>query len=137
MEPLSALAIATLVFVSTKVSETVVEKFTSAALNKANQLREKIWSKLKHKPEALQALEAAKENNSEENLEAVADYLKIAMREDPGFKKEIEEIAKEIEAGKKDKPSTFTQTTRDSSTGYQTQVNAQTSFVGGTHHHHP
>ena len=137
MEPLSALAITTLAFISIKASETIIEKFTEATLNKAQELPKKIWNKLKNQPGALKALEAAKENNSTENLEAVADYLKIAMREDTEFKKEIEELAKEVEAGKKEKPNTLTQINRDNSTGYQTQVNQpQSSFVGGTHHHH-
>lgn len=137
MEPLSALAITTLAFISIKASETIIERFTDAALNKAQELHKKIWNKLKNKPEALKALEAASEKDSPENLEAVADYLKIAMREDAEFRKEIEELAKEVEAGKKEKPNTLTQINQDNSTGYQTQVNQpQTSFVGGTHHHH-
>ena len=137
MEPLSSLAITTLAFISIKASETIIEKFTEAAFDKAKKLHEKIWNKLRNKPEAVKALEAAAEKDSQENLEAVADYLKIAMREDTKFKKEIEELAKEVEAGKKENPNTLTQINQDQSTGYQTQVNQpQSSFVGGTHHHH-
>lgn len=136
MEPLSALTITTLAFISVKASETIIEKFTEAALTKANQLREKIWHKLKGRTEAEKALRAA-EKGSPEDLKVVADYLKIAMLEDTEFRKEIEELAKEVEAGKKENPNTLTQTNQDNSTGYQTQINQpQTSFVGGTHHHH-
>ena len=132
MEPLSALAITTLAFISVKASETVIEKFTEAALDKANKLREKIWNKLKGRPEAEKALQAAK-NGSQEDLEAVADYLKIAMREDPEFRKEIEELAKEVEAGKIEDKSTMTQINRDQSKGFQTKVEGGTAYIGEIH----
>ncbi len=132
MEPLSAIAITTLAFISVKASETVIEKFTEAALDKANKLREKIWNKLEGRPEAEKALQAAK-NGSQEDLEAVADYLKIAMREDPEFRKEIEELAKEVEAGKIEDKSAMTQINRDQSKGFQTKVEGGTAYIGEIH----
>lgn len=135
MEPLSALAIATLAFISTKASETLIEKFTETTLEKAHELRKKIWHKLKGNSEAEKALEAAN-NGSEKDLEAVADYLKIAMQEDPDFANEVELLAEEIEAEKVDDQSLMTMIIRDNGTGYQSQIKANTSFVGGTHHHH-
>ena len=135
MEPLSALAITTLAFISIKASETVIEKFTEVALDKANELREKIWHKLKGNSAAEKALQAAK-NGSEEDLEAVADYLKIAMREDPEFRQEIEELAKEVEAGKIEDQSTMTQINRDQSTGFQNQVEGGTAYIAKEIHIH-
>lgn len=132
MEPLSAIAITTLAFISVKASETVIEKFTEAALDKANKLREKIWNKLEGRPKAEKALQAAK-NGSQEDLEAVADYLKIAMREDPEFRKEIEELAKEVEAGKIEDKSTMTQINRDQSKGFQTKVEGGTAYIREIH----
>ncbi len=130
MEPLSALTITTLAFISIKASETIIEKFTEAALTKANKLRDKIWNKLRNKPEGLKALEAAAEKDSPENLEAVADYLKIAMREDAEFRKEIEELAKEVEAGKKENPNTLTQINQDQSTGFQNEIKGGENYIG-------
>ena len=93
MEPI---AIATLAFIGTKVGETLVEKFTEAVLPKANALRQKIWDKLRGNPNAEIALQAA-ENGSATDLEVVADYLKIAMREDNEFAGEVKQLAEEIE----------------------------------------
>ena len=128
MEPLSALTITTLAFISIKASETLIEKFTEAALTKANKLREKIWNKLKGHSEAEKALQAA-EKGSEEDLEIVADYLKIAMREDPEFAKEIEALAEEIEALAEDK-SIMTQINRDQSTGFQNEIKGGENYIG-------
>ena len=93
MEPI---AIATLAFIGTKVGEILVEKFTEAVLPKANALRQKIWDKLRGNPNAEIALQAA-ENGSATDLEVVADYLKIAMREDADFAGEVKQLAEEIE----------------------------------------
>ncbi|ELS04509.1 hypothetical protein Xen7305DRAFT_00042430 [Xenococcus sp. PCC 7305] len=118
MEPLSSLAITTLAFISLKASETVIEKFTETALTKANELREKIWHKLQGNSAAKKALQAA-QDGSETDLEAVADYLKIAMREDPEFAEEIKVLAEEIEAEKIEDQSVWKMIIRDQGTGSQ------------------
>lgn len=135
MEPLSAIAITALAFISITAAETAFAKFTESALEKANELRGKIWHKLQGNTQAAKALEAAK-NGSEADLEAVADYLKIAMREDPEFKKEIEELAQEIEAGKLEEKSTMTQINRDQSTGFQNKVEGGTAYIAKEIHIH-
>ena len=50
MEPLTAGVIVTLAF--TKAFETTIEKFTEAALVKMDELRQKIWNKLRGNPRA-------------------------------------------------------------------------------------
>ncbi|MGD2183212.1 hypothetical protein [Lusitaniella coriacea] len=134
VEPLSAYAIATLAFISGNAASTVVGKLTETALEKANELRKKIWAKFRGKEEAEKALKAAEEGKEAE-LETVAKWLKDAMQKDPDFAKEIQALAKEIE-GEIDDDSPMMMIIRDRGTGYQTKVNARTSFVGGTHHHH-
>ena len=128
MEPLSALTITTLAFISIKASETLIEKFTEAALTKANKLREEIWKKLKGNSEAEKALQAA-EKGSEEDLEIVADYLKIAMREDLEFRKKIVTLAKEIEAGRRENKNINTQINRDYARGTQNIVSGGRTII--------
>ncbi|MBE9115165.1 hypothetical protein IQ249_04555 [Lusitaniella coriacea LEGE 07157] len=128
MEPLSAYAIATLAFISGNAASTVVGKLTETALEKANELRKKIWDKLRGKEEAEKALKAVEEG-AEAELETVADYLKIAMREDPNFAAEIQALAKEIE-GKIDDNSPIMMIIRDNAQGILTN---DTNY-GGTHH---
>lgn len=95
MEPISltAGAIATLAF--TKFFETCVEKFTEASLVKMEQLRKKIWEKLRGNPQAETALSKV-EKGSKPDLERVAAYLDVVMNENPDFAKEVQTLAQEI-----------------------------------------
>lgn len=95
MEPISltAGAIATLAF--TKFFETSVEKFTEAAIAKMDQLRQKIWDKLRGNFKAESALTAA-EKGSKPDLDRVAAYLQVIMDEEPDFAIELQVLAKEI-----------------------------------------
>ncbi|AOY79803.1 hypothetical protein BJP36_07545 [Moorena producens JHB] len=93
MEPL---AIALLAFIGTKAAETTVEKFTEAAIEKAQPLREKIIDKLRGNPTAELALLGA-EPGSKTELKVVSDYLPEAVRADFQFAQEIEALAREID----------------------------------------
>ena len=95
MEPLSALAIASLAFIGTKAAETTVEKFTEVALDKAKPLRQKIIDKLSSNPRYEVALLAA-QNASETDVEVISYYLQEAMEEDAKFAHEIEGLARKI-----------------------------------------
>ncbi|MGC1249180.1 MAG: hypothetical protein WA865_23425, partial [Spirulinaceae cyanobacterium] len=77
---LSAAAIAALAF--TKMLEKTVEKFTEGALSKMDELRQKIWQKLRGNPKAEKALTAVEEGNKEE-IQRLAVYLQDAMEDDP------------------------------------------------------
>gem|GEM_PF-822608 len=129
VEPLSATAIATLAFIGGTAAGTVVEKLTEAALEKTSELRKKIWDKLRGNPSAEKALEAAEEGSDTE-LETVADYLKIAMREDPDFAAEIQELAQAIEGETQQSKSPVTQINQDNAQG----ILSNDTNYGGTHH---
>ena len=125
---MESIAIATLAFIGTKVAETLVEKFTEAALPKANTLRRKLWDKLQGNGNAEIALQGA-ENGSQADLEAVAKYLDLAMFEDPEFAEEVNKLVKEIEDERKDKQISITQVMKDNAKGYQ---NNSTNYDGIT-----
>ncbi len=95
MEPLTATAIASLAFLATKVGEKALDKSLDAAWEKANVLRKKIWDKLRGDEHAETALTQA-EQGDEKAIEDVADYLKIAMKRDPEFAEEVQQLAQQI-----------------------------------------
>ncbi|MGK7923737.1 MAG: hypothetical protein AB4290_00535 [Spirulina sp.] len=99
MDALTVTAIATLVF--TKFFETSAEKLAEGTLEKLNQLREKIWSRLQGKSEVEKALKEA-ENGSPLALEQVAGYLETAMQEDSAF---AEEVREDLDAAMQEDPA--------------------------------
>ncbi|MBW4575556.1 MAG: hypothetical protein KME08_09770 [Aphanothece sp. CMT-3BRIN-NPC111] len=134
MEPVSLTAGAIATLALTKVFETSIEKFTEAALGKIDQLRQKIWDKFKSNDKAEKALAAA-EQRSKPDLDKVSDYLKVMMNEDPDFAKEVQALAREIEAGKIENSQPMTQIIKDQGTGYQLGKAEGTNYIGGTHTH--
>jgi hypothetical protein len=129
---LTAKVIATLAF--TKALEKMVENFTEDALAKMDELRQKIWDKLRGNPRAENAFTAVEQGNKEE-LQRLAVYLQDAMEDDPQFANEVLALAQEINAGKLQDNSSMNQYNYDSSTGYQTKNLGGQNFVGGTHYH--
>jgi hypothetical protein len=132
MEPmtLTASAIAALAF--SKAFEKTIEKFTESAWNKIDDLRKMVWDKVKSRFQADQALEGAAKG-SEEDVETVGDYLKIIMKEEPEFAKQLELVAQEIQAGKLQDNSTMTQINQDNARGWQTKVAGGTAYIGEIH----
>ncbi|MBV6627197.1 MAG: hypothetical protein KI793_30375 [Rivularia sp. (in: Bacteria)] len=94
MEHLTAATIATLAF--RKAFEKSIDKITEATWNKINNLREKIWQKLRGNLEAEKALAAA-EKASKPDLDLVAGYLKQEMEWDDNFTQEVQTLAREIQ----------------------------------------
>jgi hypothetical protein len=95
MEPLTLTATAIIGFVFTKVSETLIQKATEAALPKINELRLKIVSQLQkyEKPKA----EIDKfEQGSEADLKVLETYLSLVMIEDKEFAQQVQNMANEI-----------------------------------------
>jgi hypothetical protein len=133
LEPITASAIATLAF--TKAFETTIEKFTEAALVKIDELRKKIWGKLRGNLKAETALVAA-EKGSKPDLDRVAAYLQIILHEEPEFAKEVETLAREIEAGKIVDKSTMTQINQDNAKGWQNKIDGGTVYQGDISIHH-
>jgi hypothetical protein len=148
VDPLSSLGIAAVAFLSGFVqSETgkkfiegiigkLGEKVLDAGLEKTNQLRRLIVSKLSGNANAERALEAAEQGN-QKALEDVADYLKVAMKEDEEFASQVQAIVKEINIGVLEESNQVqNQTVQSGGIGYQTQTgHDNTNFIGGTHYH--
>lgn len=94
MEPLTTTVIVTLAL--TKAIEKTAETLTQGTLSKINQLRKKIWDKLKGNKKAETALAQAQQG-SESDLETVAAYLRVAMDSDDDFNQEVQTLAHEIQ----------------------------------------
>lgn len=131
---LTASAIATLAF--TKALEKTVEKFTENALAKMDELRQKIWDKLRGHPRAEKALTAVEQGNKSE-LDRLAVYLQDAMEDDEQFTAKVQAIAQEINAGKLQDNSRMTQNNYDNARGWQTKVDGGTAYIGEIHFGQP
>lgn len=132
MEPITTTVIVTLAF--TKFLETTVEKFTETGLQKIDELRQKIWAKLKGNAKAEEALKALEEGKKDK-LKFVEVYLSNGMDDDENFAADVNKLANEIQSLKIQDNSSMTQNNYDNSTGYQTKIDGGTAFVGGNHYH--
>ena len=122
MEPttLTATVIATLAFKKFLESSATElgKKFTTEAINKMDELRQKIWNKLRGNSDAENALKNV-ERGIKEDLSDIATYLKAAMNKDKKFASQVQAIAQEINAGKIQDNSSMTQKIYDQGTGIQ------------------
>ena len=120
MEPttLTATVIATLAFKKFLESSATElgKKFTIEAINKMDELRQKIWNKLRGNSDAENALKNV-EQGIKEDLSDIATYLKVTMNKDKEFASQIQRIAQEINAGKIENQSNITQNIHDQGTG--------------------
>ncbi len=132
MEPMTLTAGAITALAFTKAFEKTIEKFTESAWNKIDDLRKMVWDKVKSRFQADKALEGAAKG-SKEDVETVGDYLKIIMKEEPEFAKQVQVVAQEIQAGKLQDNSTMTQINKDNARGWQTKVEGGTAYVGEIH----
>ncbi len=141
MEPmtLTAGAIATLAFQKflDAGAGKLAEKFTEAAIVKMDDLRKRIWAKLRGRPrvEEVKAIVEQKAEISQEQVNQLAAYLQVAMDDDPQFAREIQMIAHEITLMQVEDNSNMTQINYGG-TNYQTKTGADnTNFFGGSHYH--
>jgi hypothetical protein len=134
---LTAATIATLAF--TKFLETgsvkLAEKFTETAIAKMEQLRQKIWEKLRGKPKAESALCAVEKKGSKEELGRLAVYLQDEMDDDSEFAAEVKILAQEIDAGKLQDNSTMVQNIYDNARAWQVKVEGGTNYIGEINFH--
>jgi hypothetical protein len=134
MEPISTLTATTIAslafqeFIKSGAGE-LAKKFTAEAIAKMNDLRELIWQKLQGNPDAVTAIEQAK-NGSEEVLSELATDLKRAMDKDPEFAAQVQAIAQEIHAGKIQDNSSMVQNNSGNAKGWQTKVEGGTAYIG-------
>ena len=125
MEPitLTATTIATLAFQKFLESSAAElgKKFSSEAINKMDELRQKIWNKLRGNSNAEEALENV-EQGLKEKLTNVAKYLETEMENDTEFASEIQTIARKINAGKIQDNSNMNMNVNDEATGIMTKA---------------
>jgi len=131
---LSAEVIASLAF--SKMLEKTVENFTEGALAKMDELRLKIWEKLRGNQRAEKVLATVEQGNKEE-LQRLAVYLQDAMEDDPQFAAEVKAMAQEINAGKLQDNSQMNQSNYDKAHGWQTKVEGGTVYMGEIHMESP
>lgn len=124
-DPATALTVAVITelafkkFLETAAGE-AAKQFTQSALSKMDDLRKKIVGRLGTQQGATEAIvKLESQSGTAADVEAIADYLKIAMREDPQFANELRLMAQEINAGKILDDSQMTQNIYGSATGYQ------------------
>lgn len=119
-------------FLETAAGE-AAKKFTAVALKKMDDLRKKIVGRLQGVAGAQAAIEKLESSTgSTADIETIADYLKIVMREDPQFGDELKVLANEINAGKIQDNSQMTQNTYDNSTGFQGKAEQGGTLNQGT-----
>ena len=119
-------------FLETAAGE-AAKKFTEAALSKMDELRQKIVGRLRGVEGAKAAITKLEtQSGTAADVETVADYLRIAMREDPQFADELTVLAKEIKAGKIQDNSQMNQSNYDSSTGFQGKAEQGGTLYQGT-----
>jgi small-conductance mechanosensitive channel len=132
---ITATTIATLAF--TKLVDSgageLGKKFTQAAIDQMEQLRQKIWEKLRGKPEAEKALKAVEETGSQEELKRLAGYLQDEMEVDQQFATELKALATEINAGKL--RGQMVQNNHDNSTGWQNTIEGKNVYLGNINVH--
>lgn len=136
-DPVTTLMIAEFAF--KKIFESGVgklgEKFTETALTKMDELRQKIWDKLRGNPGAKKALQEV-EKGSKDDLNKLVVYLEDEMKDDPEFATEIRAIAHEININRVQDNSSQTQNIFGGK-GYQTKMgDNNTNQFGDTHNYY-
>jgi hypothetical protein len=106
------------------------KKFTVTAIEKMDELRQKIWDKLRGKSSRVDEALANAQNGDSTALGTVAKYLDVAMEEDSDFAAEVQAVAQIIHAGRLLDQSTMTQINQDNAKGWQTKVEGGVAYIG-------
>lgn len=134
-DPITTLTAAVIVnlafkkFVESGVGK-LAEKFTEAAITKMDELRRKIWKRLRGRSQKVDDALKNVEQGDSASLSTIAKNLDVVMDEDPDFAAEVQAIAQEINAGKLVDQSRMTQNNYDNATGYQIKVEGGTANIG-------
>jgi hypothetical protein len=113
----------------------LAKKFTGAAISKMDELRQKIWDKLRGKSSRVDEALAQVEQGNRAALETIAKHLDVLMDENPDFAREVQAIAQAINAGKLLDQSSMTMHVHDQAMGWQTKVEGGTAYIGVQHFH--
>jgi hypothetical protein len=137
-EPVTTIAASTIAtlafqkFIESGAGE-LAKKFTGAAIVKMDELRQKIWDKLRGRsPRVDEALTQA-EQGDRAALTTIARNLDVAMDEDLDFAREVQAITQAINAGKLLDQSSMTMYISDHARGWQTKVEGGTAYIGEQH----
>ena len=115
----------------------LAEKVTEAAMKQTDELRRKIWARLKGKPEMQQIEQATRQTRhlTPEQMQQIAACLQTEMDNDRQFAAEVKQLTIAIHQEQTDDHSSMTQNNYGG-TNYQTKTGANnTNFFGGTHQH--
>lgn len=128
---LTASAIATLAFqkaIESGAGE-LAKKFTTEAIVKMDELRKKIWDRLRGKHKIAEETLNKANTGDKQAIDTVATLLGVEML-DPKFATEIQAIAQEINAGKLQDNSSMVQNNSGNARGWQTKVEGGTAYIG-------
>jgi hypothetical protein len=134
---ITASALATLAFqkfIESGAGE-LAKKFTGTAISKMDELRQKIWDKLRGKSPRVDEAFAQIERGDRAALATIARHLDVVMDENPAFAMEVQAIAQGINAGKLRDQSSMTMHISDQGRGWQTKVEGGTAYIGEVHVH--
>jgi len=134
---ITASIIATLAFqkfIESGVGE-LAKQFTGAAISKMDELRQKIWDKLRGKSPRVDEALVKVEQGDHAALATIARNLDVVMDDNPDFAREVQAIAQDINAGKLRDQSSMTQHNYDQARGWQTKVEGGTAYIGEVHIH--
>ena len=134
---LTAGAIATLAFqkfIEAGAGE-LAKKFTTDAIAKMDELRQKVVAKLRGKSERVDEALAKAEQGDRVALDTIAKNLDVVMDDYPDFATEVKVLAHEINAGKLVDNSSMNQNNSGNARGWQTKVEGGTAYIGEIHQH--
>lgn len=134
---ITASAIATLAFqkfIESGAGE-LAKKFTGAAIVKMDELRQKLWDKLRGKAPRVDEALVQVERGDRAALATITRNLDVVMDEYPDFAREVQALAQEIYAGKLLDQSHMTMYVSDQAKGWQTKVEGGTAYIGEVHVH--
>jgi hypothetical protein len=113
----------------------LAKKFTGASIVKMDELRQKIWDKLRGKSPRVDEALAQVERGDRAALSTIARNLDVVMDDDSDFAREVQAIAQEINAGQLLDQSSMTMYVSDNARGWQTKVEGGTAYIGEVHVH--
>jgi hypothetical protein len=112
----------------------LAKRFTEGAITEMDDLRKRIWYKMRGNLTAEAAI-ASVEQGSKAELDRLIAYLQVAMDDDPQFADEIRLMAQQIYAGTIQDNGSIRQNNFDNARGWQTKVSGGTAYIGEVHFH--
>ena len=121
-------------FLETSAGE-LAKKFTNSAVQQMDELRQKIWNKLRGNSKAENEMKAI-ESGEKSDLSRLTVYLEDTLEDDPEFASQLQALAKKINAGKLQDNSNMTQINQDNARGVQNKIEGGSNYVAAEMHFH-